>query len=66
MMAPLGLFAPEMFGITDADAVQKPKRFYSDPQDPFDGDYLEQVQRVCFFFTINSCCFVKGLVYVNL
>ncbi|XP_014676791.1 PREDICTED: actin-related protein 8-like [Priapulus caudatus] len=47
VMAPLGVFAPELLGIvaTATAAVQRQARFYADAHDPFDGDYLEQVQR---------------------
>lgn len=45
MMAPLALFVPELFGMSGTEHVLKRKRNYTDPEDIFDGDYLNQIKR---------------------
>lgn len=42
LIAPLGLFQPELLGVTGFKSVITQKRSMGDPQDPHDGDYLRE------------------------
>lgn len=42
MIAPLGLFQPELLGVTGPKSIVTQKRSSGDPQDPHDGDYLRE------------------------
>ncbi|ELT94986.1 hypothetical protein CAPTEDRAFT_229124 [Capitella teleta] len=42
LLAPLGVFHPEMFGLAGEQLCHKVEMKISDPADPFDDDYLKQ------------------------
>lgn len=61
LLAPLGAFHPEMFGLGSGNLCHKVPKYVSDPSDPLDDDYLEQTmskhEQVLFFsFTFICSC----------
>lgn len=42
LIAPLGIFHPELLGLTGTKIVVTQSRAVSDPEDPHDGDYLRE------------------------
>lgn len=42
ILAPMGVFFPDMFGLKGNNLYKKQEKFYSDPSDPNDDDYLIQ------------------------
>lgn len=45
LIAPLGIFYPELLGLTGTKTVVTQSRAVSDPEDPHDGDYLRETSR---------------------
>ncbi|KAI5748896.1 hypothetical protein M8J76_003011 [Diaphorina citri] len=45
LIAPLGIFHPELLGLTGTKIVVTQSRAVSDPEDPHDGDYLRETSR---------------------
>lgn len=45
LIAPLGLFTPELLGVTGPKSVVTQKRSIGDPHDPHDADYLRETSR---------------------
>lgn len=42
LIAPLGLFQPELFDLTGKKTVTTQKRTLSDPEDPFDAEFIRE------------------------
>nr|XP_018899502.1 PREDICTED: actin-related protein 8 isoform X2 [Bemisia tabaci] len=45
LIAPLGLFQPELFDLTGKKTVTTQKRTLSDPEDPFDAEFIRETSR---------------------
>ncbi|XP_054261537.1 actin-related protein 8 isoform X2 [Macrosteles quadrilineatus] len=45
LIAPLGMFSPELLGVTGPKSIVTQKRSYGDPHDPHDAEYLRETSR---------------------
>lgn len=57
LIAPLGLFTPELLGVTGPKTIVTQKRSTGDPQDPHDADYLRETSVRLMHHLFKAHCF---------